>query len=67
MTMVNGRMFQFACRLRELSPITLNDLVRVVGCDFGDAEFQRVIRLLTARGFISLKSDRKEVCHVETV
>jgi len=53
-TIVNRQLFEFVCRLRDKSPLTLEDIVKDAGCDFGNVEFQRVIKLLVNREFVTL-------------
>jgi radical SAM protein with 4Fe4S-binding SPASM domain len=60
-TIVNKQLFEFVSQLRDRSPITLEDIVKAAGCNFDDVEFQRVIKLLVNREFITLQSGRKEV------
>lgn len=60
-TIVNQQLFEFVCQLRDKSPITLEDIVVTAGCDFDNAGFQRIIKLLVNREFVTLQTGRKEV------
>jgi len=67
-TMVNRPLLEFAQELRRLSPISLEHLARVAGCNPGDAEFQRVLTLLVTRGFVyPQQPGRKEERYVSTI
>lgn len=61
LTIVNGQLFNFVKRLREIAPLSLEDLAKFVQCSFTDNEFGRVIKLLATREFISLQPSKKEV------
>lgn len=60
-TIVNQQLFDFINQLRNMSPVALEDVANGAGCDFGDIGFQRIVKLLFNRGFITLQSSREEV------
>jgi len=54
--LVNNQLFGFIKTLRDISPITLNNLIGVAECNFNDADFQRVIKLLASKNIVFLQS-----------
>jgi radical SAM protein with 4Fe4S-binding SPASM domain len=52
-TVVNKQLLSFVQYLKQACPLKLGNLAKSVKKDFTDSEFQRIIRLLLTRGFIS--------------
>lgn len=59
-TMINEHMFSFVEQLRGITPISLGELSRTTGCDFGNIDFQRVIKLLITRNFLTLSETNQQ-------
>lgn len=55
MLLVNEELFRFVLDLQEITSIKLCDLANICKTKFNDVNFQRVIKLLVKKGFISVK------------